>query len=139
MMGKDTVMKKIVLCGLLVLFVLPLSSFADEVNVYSARKEALIRPLLDCFSKASGITVNLVTGKADTLLSRLQHEDRNSPADLFITVDVGRLSAYVCCPECHYRLKMNCPSCGKLVKTNWDICPFCEENLSKVNEPNVTN
>lgn len=32
---------------------------ADEVNLYSARKEELIKPLLDKFSKVSGIEVNL--------------------------------------------------------------------------------
>lgn len=64
---------------------------AEEVNVYSARKERLIKPLLERFSAQTGIRVNLVTGKADTLLERLRREGRNSPADLFITVDAGRL------------------------------------------------
>ena len=64
---------------------------ADEVNVYSARKEDLIKPLLDRFTADTGITVNLVTGKADALLQRLASEGRNSPADLFITTDAGRL------------------------------------------------
>jgi iron(III) transport system substrate-binding protein len=70
-----------------------LSSLAQaaEVNIYSARKEALIKPLLDEFSAKTGIEVNLVTGKADALLSRLQSEGRNTPADVFITVDAGRL------------------------------------------------
>ncbi len=67
------------------------SASAAEVNVYSARKEALIKPLLDTFTKQSGIKVNLVTGKADALLKRLISEGRNSPADLFLTVDAGRL------------------------------------------------
>ena len=67
------------------------ASAADEVNVYSARKEALIKPLLDRFSAETGIQVNLVTGKADALLKRLQSEGRNSPADLLITTDAGRL------------------------------------------------
>jgi len=62
-----------------------------EVNVYSARKEALIKPLLDRFTEDSGIRVNLVTGKADALLKRLQSEGVNSPADLLITTDAGRL------------------------------------------------
>ncbi len=83
---------KLALLCLLTLSVLPRYSLAEEVNVYSARKEALIRPLLERFTQATGIVVNLVTGKADTLLSRLQNEGRNSPADVFITVDVGRLS-----------------------------------------------
>ena len=62
-----------------------------EVNVYSARKEALIKPLLNRFTKETGIKVNLVTGKADALLKRLQTEGRNSPADVLITTDAGRL------------------------------------------------
>ncbi|RDH88956.1 MAG: Fe(3+) ABC transporter substrate-binding protein [endosymbiont of Seepiophila jonesi] len=64
---------------------------AEEVNLYSARKEALIKPLLDRFSAQTDIQVNLVTGKADALLKRLQLEGRNSPADLLITTDAGRL------------------------------------------------
>ena len=64
---------------------------ASEVNVYSARKEALIKPLLDRFSRETGITVNLVTGDGDALLTRLQREGRNSPADVLITTDAGRL------------------------------------------------
>jgi len=64
---------------------------STEVNVYSARKEALIKPLLDRFEKSTGITVNLITGKADALLQRLKIEGKASPADIFITVDAGRL------------------------------------------------
>lgn len=68
-----------------------LGAAGPEVNVYSARKEALIKPLLDRFSSETGIRVNLVTGKADALLVRLQSEGDNSPADLLITTDAGRL------------------------------------------------
>ena len=62
-----------------------------EVNIYSARKEALIKPLLDKFTEQTGIEVNLVTGKADALLKRLETEGINTPADLLITTDAGRL------------------------------------------------
>lgn len=68
-----------------------IATSAEEVNVYSARKEALIKPLLDSFTAKTGIEVNLITGKADALLKRLATEGRNSPADLFLTVDAGRL------------------------------------------------
>lgn len=68
----------------------PLMS-AEEVNLYSARKEKLIKPLLDRFTAETGIQVNLVTGKADALLQRLASEGKNSPADLLITTDAGRL------------------------------------------------
>ena len=64
---------------------------SSEVNVYSARKEALIKPLLDKFEQSTGITVNLITGKADALLQRIRIEGKASPADIFITVDAGRL------------------------------------------------
>lgn len=67
------------------------ASDISEVNLYSARKEKLIKPLLDKFTAETGIKVNFVTGKADALLKRLQTEGDNSPADLFITTDAGRL------------------------------------------------
>jgi len=68
---------------------------ADEVNVYSARKEQLIRPLLDRFTGQSGIEVNLLSAEAGALLTRLRNEKRNTPADLLITVDAGNLQRAV--------------------------------------------
>lgn len=64
---------------------------APEVNVYSARKEALVKPLFDAFTQETGIAVNLVAGKADALIKRLEIEGERSPADLLLTVDAGRL------------------------------------------------
>ena len=64
---------------------------AAEVNVYSGRKEALIRPVLDRFTETTGVTVNLVSGKAAQLRERLIVEGRNSPADVLITADVANL------------------------------------------------
>lgn len=64
---------------------------SGEVNVYSARSEALIAPLLDIYAKENNVKVNLITGDADALLSRLKSEGSASPADVFITVDAGRL------------------------------------------------
>ncbi len=81
-------MKNVIIL-LLILFQQQL--IAAEVNIYSARKEALIKPILDQFTNETGIDVNLVTGKADTLLKRLEVEGRNTPADVLLTVDVARL------------------------------------------------
>ncbi len=64
---------------------------SGEVNIYSYRKEHLIRPQLEAFEAATGIACNLVTGKADALAERIRREGRNSPADLLFTVDAGRL------------------------------------------------
>lgn len=66
-------------------------SVASEVNVYSARQDSLITPLLDRFTASTGIKVNLITGKADELLSRMKAEGPATPADVFVTVDAGRL------------------------------------------------
>jgi len=66
-------------------------TLAAEVNIYSARKENLIKPLLDQFSAQTGIKTNLVTASADKLLTRMVNEGRNTPADILITVDAGRL------------------------------------------------
>ena len=62
-----------------------------DVNVYSAREESLIKPILDVFSEQTGIKVNLVTAKADALIERLQREGQDSSADVLLTVDVARL------------------------------------------------
>ena len=74
-----------------VVFCIAGQAFGSEVNVYSSRKDALIAPLLIRFSQQTGIDVNLITGKADALLSRIIAEGEATPADIFITVDAGRL------------------------------------------------
>jgi iron(III) transport system substrate-binding protein len=67
------------------------SVFAAEVNVYSARGEDLIKPALDQFTQDTGITVNLITENASALIRRIESEGVNSPADVLLTVDAGRL------------------------------------------------
>jgi iron(III) transport system substrate-binding protein len=82
---------KIILVLTLLPLALPASASDDVVNIYSARKEALILPLLERFKAETGIDFRLVTGKADGLLKRLEIEGKASPADVFITADAGRL------------------------------------------------
>lgn len=78
--------------GALLFAALPAPAQAQgEVNVYSARQEVLIRPQLDGFTAATGITVKLVAGNDDALIERIRAEGANSPADVLLTVDVGRL------------------------------------------------
>ena len=69
--------------GLLVTAVLAggVQTAQAEVNIYSARTEALIKPLLDQFSAQTGIKVNLVSGGDDELISRLRIEGSKSRAD----------------------------------------------------------
>ena len=64
---------------------------ADTLVVYSARKEHLIKPVLDQYTKETGVQVKLLTDKAPSLFVRLKAEGKNTPADLLITVDAGNL------------------------------------------------
>ncbi|HEX7006972.1 MAG TPA: extracellular solute-binding protein, partial [Alphaproteobacteria bacterium] len=67
-------------------------ALAQEVNVYNARHYGTDRQLWDDFTKQTGIKVNVVDGGHDELIQRLVAEGENSPADLLITVDAGRLA-----------------------------------------------
>ncbi len=60
------------------------------VNVYSYRQPALIDPLFESFTKATGIEVKTVFAE-NGLIERLAQEGRNSPADVLLSADVGRL------------------------------------------------
>ncbi len=64
---------------------------AEEVNIYSSRHYDTDVQLYDGFTKATGIEVNRIEGDADQLIERIKAEGRNSPADILITVDAGRL------------------------------------------------
>lgn len=65
--------------------------FAEELVVYSARKEHLIKPLFEAYTKETGTKITYVTDKAGPLLQRLKAEDKNTRADLLVTVDAGNL------------------------------------------------
>lgn len=64
---------------------------AQEVNVYSSRHYDTDIALYDNFTEQTGITVNLIEAGADELIERIKAEGANSPADLLVTVDGGRL------------------------------------------------
>lgn len=72
------------------LFAAGAASAAGEVNLYTTREPGLIQPLLDAFSRDTGIRVNTVFVR-DGLLERVRAEGRRSPADLLMTVDSGNL------------------------------------------------
>ncbi len=69
-------------------------ALADEVNIYSHRQPELIQPLLDQFTAETGITVN-VAFVDQGMAERLKAEGDRSPADLILTVDIGRLMELV--------------------------------------------
>ena len=85
-----TGLRRITLASALVLSV-SLPAFAqDTLTLYTTREPGLIQPLLDSWTKASGIKVSTVYIK-DGMLERVKAEGKNSPADLLMTVDAGNL------------------------------------------------
>ena len=68
------------------------AALAADVNIYSSRQPALIQPLLDAFTKETGLsTATIFVEKG--LEERVKAEGANSPADVILTVDIGRLDA----------------------------------------------
>jgi iron(III) transport system substrate-binding protein len=63
---------------------------AQEVNLYTVREPGLVRPLIEAFTKKTGIKVNTIFMN-DGLAERVQAEGARSPADVLMTVDVARL------------------------------------------------
>ena len=61
------------------------------VNVYTHRHYDTDKQLFNDFEQKTGIKVNVVMAEDDDLLSRLEAEGANSPADVIITADAGRL------------------------------------------------
>jgi iron(III) transport system substrate-binding protein len=87
-----TVFAAAVFAAMAVVLTTGAAAAGGEVNIYSARQEVLIKPLLDRFTVRTGIRVNLVAGTADALVQRLRREGVNSPADILLTVDAGNLN-----------------------------------------------
>ena len=68
-------------------------SFAEgEVNLYSSRHYDTDERLYSDFTEATGITINRIEGNADELIARMEAEGKNSPVDVFLTVDTVRIT-----------------------------------------------
>ena len=63
---------------------------SGEVNVYTYRETKLIQPLFDAFTKDTGVKVNVISASSG-LEQRIKTEGANSPADVLLTVDIGRM------------------------------------------------
>lgn len=97
-MNKKTILTSIIATS--IFSIMSTSSANDEgvqnwsqipVTVYSSRKEHLIKPLFEAFTKETGIEVDYLTGKGGALIERLKLEGKNTKADMFMTVDAGNL------------------------------------------------
>src|SRR6185436_6312974 len=68
-------------------------SSEQAVTIYAGRSETLIRPLLEQFSKDTGIPIKVRYGDGTDLVLGILEEGKNSPADVYLTQDVGALGA----------------------------------------------
>ena len=84
-------MKTTRLLAVLTLTVAVLPALAEDVVVYSARNEQLIKPLFDTYTRDTGVQVKFITDKEGPLMARLKAEGKNTPADVLLTVDAGNL------------------------------------------------
>ena len=69
----------------------PATAQEKALNLYTARHYQTDEALYANFTKETGIRINRIEGGEDALFERIKNEGANSPADVFITVDVGRL------------------------------------------------
>lgn len=69
------------------------SALAAEVNIYNGRHYTTDNAIYETFTRQTGIKVNVIEGDASQLIQRIKAEGANSPADILITVDAGRLAA----------------------------------------------
>ena len=92
------------------------SNAKEEVNVYSARQEVLMRPLIELFENKTNIKVNIVSAKANQLINRILQEGNHTNADILLTTDVGRLNS---AKEKNIFQKVNSSKLDKLIPDNY--------------------
>ena len=80
------------LASLATVFSVATAHAANEVNLYSYRQLFLIEPMLDEFTRQTGIEVNVVFANKG-MVEKIRAAGANNPADAVLTVDVGRLDA----------------------------------------------
>tara|TARA_S200000501_G_scaffold214753_1_gene201630 strand:- start:2756 stop:3775 length:1020 start_codon:yes stop_codon:yes gene_type:complete len=96
------------------LFIVLCKPLFSDINVYSHRHYESDKILFKKFTEETGIKINVIKGSADQLIQRLVSEGANSPADILLTVDAGRLerakSAGILQPIKSEKLTKNIPN-----------------------------
>jgi iron(III) transport system substrate-binding protein len=97
--------------------------FAQELIIYSGRGERLIKPVLDEFTKQTGIKATLHSAGTVELLNRLMAEGDRTPADIYMTVDAGTLErariAGLLYPVTSERIEKNVPPAMRAPDNSW--------------------
>ncbi|MBI4274020.1 MAG: extracellular solute-binding protein, partial [Rhizobiales bacterium] len=85
---------RLTLAGAIIAAATPVFAQSGDVNVYTYREAKLIQPLFEAFTKDTGIKVNVISASSG-LEQRIRAEGANSPADVLLSVDIGRLEEAV--------------------------------------------
>ena len=67
------------------------SNETKEITIYTHRHYDSDKTIFANFEKETGIKINVVKANADELLQKLEAEGKQSPADVLLTIDAGRL------------------------------------------------
>jgi iron(III) transport system substrate-binding protein len=92
-MNRSLIAAALATAGLVLAAALPRIAVAQDkvLNLYTARHYSTDEALYENFTKQTGIKINRIEGGEDALFERIRAEGANSPADVFITVDIGRI------------------------------------------------
>ncbi len=108
---------------LILSLLLPLSTFAKDLVVYSARKEHLITPIFKAYTEKTGVEIEFITGKEAALVQRILSEGKRTHADILMTVDAGNLwyaaEAGILKPVQSQTLETNIPSHLRDPENRW--------------------
>jgi len=85
----NTVIRSLAIAALLIATQIVQAS--DSIVIYSGRSDKFVKPVINEFSKQTGIKVVLHTGKSTALLNKLNIEGSRTDADLFLSNDAGTL------------------------------------------------
>jgi iron(III) transport system substrate-binding protein len=88
-----TVASALAAAGFALAAALPWIAHAQDnvLNLYTARHYSTDEALYTDFTRQTGIKINRIEGGEDALFERIRAEGANSPADVFLTVDIGRI------------------------------------------------
>jgi len=64
---------------------------STSLTIYSGREERLVKPIMDRFTRETGIGLNVRYASSTTLATALVEEGRNSPADVYWSQEPGTL------------------------------------------------
>lgn len=81
------------IAALLAVFVTACGGDDERLTIYAGRSQNLVQPLLEQFSKDTGIKIRVRYGDGTDLALAILEEGGNSPADVYYGQDVGALGA----------------------------------------------